>query len=404
MKQKLDIQKKYDYIIIGAGLAGATCARLLADEGKTILIIDSRNHIGGNCYSERMDGIEVHRYGPHIFHTDSEKIWNFVNKYTVFNEYINSPIAEYNGRYYNLPINMNTLIQIYPNVVPSPDAMTAEILKDIPEEYLEFRNGHKKATNLEEHIISQVGTKIYNTFIKDYTEKQWGKSCSELSPEIIKRIPIRMTFDNNYFSDRFQGIPKYGYQDLFNKMLIDDKIDIILEYNVQEEDLSYLLERTRQFIIYTGDLNEIVPENLQRIPYRSLRFDFQAHDASTDKSLPKTAVINHTGNNSRYTRSVDYRYFDKNCHQRNSVIVHEESVEWYKGWLIPYYPILSEDAHSKYMDARDYLRSKYPRLRFCGRIATYRYLDMDDTIDNAFTCVNNMKYDYVRCEESSETI
>lgn len=357
---------KYDYLIVGSGLFGATVAFRLKKQGKKVLVIDKRDHIGGNVYTEEQDGINVHKYGAHIFHTDDKEVWDFVNSFVEFNRYTNSPIARIGNEVYNMPFNMNTFSKIWDDVFTPADAE-----ERINEQKKEMEG--KKITNLEEQAISLVGRTIYEKLIKGYTEKQWGRSCTELPAFIIKRLPVRFTYDNNYFNDRYQGVPIGGYTKLVEKML--EGIEVRLKTNFFDQ-IDYFKSLASK-IVYTGPLDEYFHYSLGMLEWRSLKFETKTLDC---KNFQGNAVVNYTGIEVPYTRVIEHKHFEFGA-QDKTIITYE-------------YPATYEEGMEKYYTVNDEknnaLAEKYRKLAaqekdviFGGRLAEYKYYDMDDVIRKA---------------------
>ena len=359
----------YNYLVIGAGLFGATFAHLAKQAGKNVLVIDKRSHIAGNCYTENIEGINVHKYGAHIFHTSNRDVWKFVNSFVEFNRYTNSPIAKSKGRYYNLPFNMNTFNQMWGTA--TPEAAKAKI-EEQRKEILELLHGREPA-NLEEQALSLVGRDIFETLIKEYTEKQWGRKCSELPASIIKRLPVRYTFDNNYFNDLYQGIPCSGYTELVAKML--DGIDIRLNTDYFEHRSE--LENTAEKIIYTGPIDEFFDYRLGALDYRSLRFENEILD--TD-NFQGNAVVNYIDANIPYTRIIEHKHFEFGK-QSKTVITREFPQAWNIG-KERYYTLNDNRNLALYAKYRA-LADEQTKVIFGGRLAEYKYYDMDDVIERA---------------------
>ncbi len=359
----------YNYLVIGAGLFGATFAHLAKQAGKNVLVIDKRSHIAGNCYTENIEGINVHKYGAHIFHTSNRDVWKFVNSFVEFNRYTNSPIAQSKGRYYNLPFNMNTFNQMWGTA--TPEAAKAKI-EEQRKEILELLHGREPA-NLEEQALSLVGRDIFETLIKEYTEKQWGRKCSELPASIIKRLPVRYTFDNNYFNDLYQGIPCSGYTELVAKML--DGIDIRLNTDYFEHRSE--LENTAEKIIYTGPIDEFFDYRLGALDYRSLRFENEILD--TD-NFQGNAVVNYIDANIPYTRIIEHKHFEFGK-QSQTVITREFPQAWNIG-KERYYTLNDNRNLALYAKYRA-LADEQTKVIFGGRLAEYKYYDMDDVIERA---------------------
>lgn len=357
---------KYDYLIVGAGLFGATVAERLKKEGKKVLVIDKRNHVAGNVYTENVEGINVHKYGAHIFHTDYKDVWDYVNSFVEFNRYTNSPIARYKNEVYNMPFNMNTFSKMWNDVVTPEDA-----LRHIEEEKQEINN---EPTNLEEQAISLVGRTIYEKLIKGYTEKQWNRSCLELPPFIIKRLPVRLTYDNNYFNDRYQGIPIGGYTKLVEKML--DGIEVRLNTNFFDNKEEFINMADK--IVYTGKLDEYFNYELGELEYRSLRFETEILNV---KNYQGNAVVNYTDRTPEYTRVIEHKHFEFDTESDKTVVTYEYPAD-YNGENEPYY-VVNDDKNNLLADKYRNLAEKEEKVIFGGRLAEYKYYDMDDVIKRA---------------------
>lgn len=357
----------YHYLLVGAGLFNATFAYLATQAGKKCLVLEKRPHIGGNIYTEDVECIQVHRYGAHIFHTDDEKIWNFINQFASFNNFINSPVADYKGERYNLPFNMNTFCQIW------SDIKTPEQAKTRIEEQASVMHG-RKPVNLEEQAISLVGHDIYERLIKGYTEKQWGRSCKELPPDIIKRLPVRFTFDNNYFNDHYQGIPIGGYTKMIDKMF--DGCDIKLNTNFFDNKEKWLSNSNR--VIYTGPIDAYFDFCEGHLEYRSLRFETEILN---QPDYQKNAVINYTEIDVPYTRIIEHKHFEFGK-QPKTIITKEYPISWKPGDE-PYYPVNDEKNSILYQKYK-MLAEQQNKVIFGGRLGMYKYFDMDDTIVAAF--------------------
>ena len=354
----------YDFLIVGAGLYGAVIAREALLKGKKVLIIDKRNHIGGNIYTENIEGINVHRYGAHIFHTSDKAIWEYVQQFAEFNNYINSPVANYRGEIFNLPFNMNTFNKMWGVITPE------QALKKINEQRTEIKCD---PTNLEEQAISLVGRDIYQKLIKGYTEKQWGRNCKDLPATIIRRLPVRFIYDNNYFNDRYQGIPIGGYTAMIQNMI--KGADIILN-----ED--YLKKRNEwnskaKKIIYTGPIDAYFEYKYGPLEYRSVRFETEIINQTNYQG---NAVVNYTDIETKYTRIIEHKHFEFGT-QDKTVISREYSSEWKKGDE-PYYPVNDEKNSKLYLEYKE-LSKKERNIIFGGRLGEYRYYDMDKVIDSA---------------------
>ena len=362
--------KKYDYLIVGAGLFGSTFANLAHKQGKKVLVIDRRDHIAGNIYTEKVEGIQVHRYGAHIFHTDYKDVWDYVNSFVEFNRYTNSPVARINNEIYNMPFNMNTFAKIWNDVFTPEDAM-----RHINEEKKEITGEPK---NLEEQAISLVGRTIYEKLIKGYTEKQWGRSCTELPSFIIKRLPVRLVYDNNYFNDRYQGIPIGGYTKLVEKML--DGIEVNLNTNFFDNIEEY--KEIANKIVYTGPIDEYFNYSLGSLDWRSLKFDTKVLDQTNYQG---NAVVNYTGHEVDYTRVIEHKHFEFDTTSPKTVITFEYPAD-YKEGMEKYYTV-NDDKNNELADKYRELSKKEENVIFGGRLAEYKYYDMDDVIKSAFECI-----------------
>ncbi len=354
--------KKYDYLIVGAGLFGAVFAYEAAKKGKKCLVIDKRDHIGGNIYTENIEGINVHKYGAHIFHTSDKEIWDYVNQFAEFNQYINSPVAIYKNELYNLPFNMNTFSRMWNIKTPE------EAKKIIDEQRKELNITDPK--NLEEQALSLVGRDVYEKLIKGYTEKQWGRDCKELPAFIIKRLPLRFTYDNNYFSDRFQGIPIGGYTGIAEKLLANSDVllgTVYKEFIKQNPDIA---EKT----IYTGMIDEFFDYKLGALQYRSVRFETEILDM---ENYQGNAVVNYTQREIPFTRIIEHKHFEYGK-QEKTVISREYSSEWKKGDE-PYYPVNDEKNSALYEEYKKLAEEKNDMI-FGGRLGMYKYFDMDKVI------------------------
>ncbi len=355
----------YDYLIVGSGLFGATFANLAKKDGKKVLVIDKRDHIAGNIYTENIEGINVHKYGAHIFHTDYKEVWEYVNSFVEFNRYTNSPIARIGNEVYNMPFNMNTFSKIWSDVFTPEDA-----LRHINEERKEI-SGEPK--NLEEQAISLVGRTIYEKLVKGYTEKQWNRDCKDLPAFIIKRLPVRLIYDNNYFNDRYQGIPIGGYTKLVEKML--EGIEVRLNTNFFDNIEEY--KKMANKIVYTGPLDEYFNYSLGELEWRSLRFETKILDV---ENYQGNAVVNYTGHEVDYTRVIEHKHFE-NAESNKTVLTYEYPTDYQKG-MEKYYTI-NDDRNNKSADEYRKLASKEENVIFGGRLAEYKYYDMDDVIKSA---------------------
>ncbi|MBB3110554.1 UDP-galactopyranose mutase [Paenibacillus phyllosphaerae] len=363
------MNKQYDYLVIGAGLFGATFAFEATKRGKKVLVIDRRKHTGGNVYCENIEGINVHKYGAHIFHTSSKEIWDYVNQFADFNRYTNAPIANYNGEIYNLPFNMNTFNKLWGVVTPK------EAMDKIDEQRTNAKIG--RPSNLEEQAISLVGTDIYEKLIKGYTEKQWGRKATELPAFIIKRLPVRFNYDNNYFNDKYQGIPEGGYNKIIDKMLDGVDVKLNMDFFKHRETLESQTEK----IVFTGMIDEYFNYKFGKLEYRSLRFENEILD---EENYQGNAVVNYTDRETPYTRVIEHKHFEFGTQQK-TVITKEYPVEWSAGDE-PYYPINNDRNDQIYKLYKD-LADKQGNIIFGGRLATYKYYDMHQVIAAALTAV-----------------
>ena len=372
---------KYDYLIVGAGLYGSVFAHEMNKMGRRVRLIDRRQHIAGNVYTEEVEGIQVHRYGAHIFHTSDKQIWNYVNQFAEFNHYINSPVARYREELYNLPFNMNTFNRMWGVVTPAQaKAKIAEQIADL---------GITEPKNLEEQALSLVGTDVYEKLVQGYTEKQWGRDCKELPAFIIKRLPLRFTYDNNYFNDRYQGIPVGGYTIMVEKMLQGIEVLTGVSYRDfvtgQEQNGGRVTDRegnTYEKVVYTGLIDEYFDFSLGHLEYRSLRFETETL-ADCD-NFQGNAVVNYTEREIPYTRVIEHKHFEFGT-QPGTVITREYPALWQEGEE-PYYPINDEKNDAllgKYLE----LAKTRPNVIFGGRLGQYRYYDMDKVIAQALEAV-----------------
>lgn len=356
----------YDFLIVGAGLFGATTARVLTRHGKRCLVIDKRAHIGGNVYTESVNGINVHKYGAHIFHTDNRQVWDFVNSFVEFNRYTNSPVANYKGELYNLPFNMNTFYRMWG--VTTPEQAAAKIEEQRRE------SGIINPRNLEEQAISLIGKDIYYTLIKDYTEKQWGRKATELPAFIIRRLPVRFTFDNNYFNDKYQGIPIGGYTGLMEKLLEGVEVKLNTDYFENREYFDSIADK----VIYTGEIDRYFDYRFGHLEYRTVSFETEVLEGVSN--YQGNAVVNYTDAETPYTRIIEHKHFEFGS-QPDTVISKEYSKEWKPGDE-PYYPVNDErngDLYARYKILAD----NQEKVIFGGRLAEYKYYDMHQVIENA---------------------
>lgn len=357
----------YDYLIVGAGLYGAVFARQMTDAGKKCLVIDRRGHVGGNIYTKETEGINVHVYGAHIFHTDNKKVWDYVNRFAPFNRYTNSPMAIYKDEIYNLPFNMNTFSRLWNIKTP------AEAMNKIEEQKKEA--GISNPENLEEQAISLVGRDIYEKLIKGYTEKQWGRRATELPAFIIKRLPVRYTYDNNYFNDRYQGIAEGGYTKMIENMLDGIDVRLCCDFFENKEALSKIAKK----ILYTGTIDKYFDYCYGELEYRSLRFETEILDTDNYQG---NAVVNYTEYEVPYTRIIEHKHFEFGK-QEKTVITKEYPAEWKKG-AEPYYPVNNDKNNALYKKYED-LSHKEKNVIFGGRLGTYRYLDMHNIVAEALS-------------------
>ncbi len=354
--------KKYDYLIVGAGLFGSVFAHEAMRKGKKVLVVDKRDHIAGNIYTRETEGINVHIYGAHIFHTSDEKVWNYVNRFARFNNYINCPVARYKNEIYNMPFNMNTFSKMWGVITPAEAKARIEEQKKAA--------GITEPANLEEQALSLVGKDIYEKLVKGYTEKQWGRRATELPAFIIRRLPVRFIYDNNYFNDRYQGIPEGGYTQICEKMLDGAEVRLNVDYFENRSELDALADK----VLFTGMIDEYYGYRYGELEYRSLRFETETLDC---ENYQGNAVVNYTEYEVPYTRVIEHKHFEFGT-QPKTVVTREYPATWKKGDE-PYYPVNNE--------RNDALYAKYKALAeaegnviFGGRLGMYKYYDMDDTI------------------------
>ena len=361
--------KHYDYLVVGAGLYGAVFAYEAKKRGKEVLVIDRRDHKGGNIYCEDVNGINVHKYGAHIFHTSNKKVWEYVNQFAEFNRYTNSPVANYKGELYNLPFNMNTFNKMWGVITPQ------EAAAKIEEQRKEA--GITEPKNLEEQALSLVGKDIYEKLIKGYTQKQWGRKCTELPSFIIKRLPVRLTFDNNYFNDLYQGIPMGGYNVIIDKMLDGIEVELGTDYLANKDKYENIADK----IIFTGPIDEFYDYCFGPLEYRSVRFETEELPV---ENYQGNAVINYTDEETPYTRIIEHKHFEFGT-QPTTVISKEYSAEWKVGDE-PYYPVNNDKNAALYQKYLDKSKEEN-KVIFGGRLGEYKYYDMDKVIESALNFV-----------------
>lgn len=368
------MQKQYDYLIVGSGLFGAIFAHEMTKHGKKCLVIERREHIGGNIYTEKVEGINVHKYGAHIFHTSNKIVWDYVNSFVEFNRFTNAPIANYKGKLYNLPFNMNTFYQLWGVKTP------AEAYEKIEEQRADYKH-ITEPKNLEEQALVLGGKDIYEKLVKGYTEKQWGRSATEIPAFIIRRLPFRFNFDNNYFNDTYQGIPIGGYTALIEKMLEGIKIEVNTDYFLDKKNLDSLAEK----VVYTGKIDEYFEYQFGHLDYRSLRFENEILD---QPNYQGNAVVNYTEREIEYTRIIEHKHFEFGT-QPKTIITREYPQDMVEGQEA-YYPINDEKnqiIYSKYKEIADNL----PNVIFGGRLAEYKYYDMHQVVEKALEVVQSQK-------------
>ena len=364
---------KFDFLIVGAGLFGATAAHVLTRRGKRCLVIDKRPHIGGNVYTENVNGVNVHKYGAHIFHTSNKDVWDFVNSFIEFNRYTNSPVANYKGKLYNLPFNMNTFYQMWG--VTTPEQAAAKIEEQRRE------SGIINPRNLEEQAISLIGKDIYYTLIKDYTEKQWGRKATELPAFIIRRLPVRFTFDNNYFNDKYQGIPIGGYTKLVEKLLGEIEVKLDTDYFENRKYFDSIADK----VIYTGEIDRYFDYRFGHLEYRTVSFETELLEGVAN--YQGNAVVNYTDAETPYTRIIEHKHFEFG-NQPDTVISKEYSKDWKPGDE-PYYPVNDERNGALYTRYKT-LADNQEKVIFGGRLAEYKYYDMHQVIENALRLVDSL--------------
>ncbi|HJB21643.1 MAG TPA: UDP-galactopyranose mutase [Candidatus Fournierella merdavium] len=359
------MSKQYDYLIVGAGLYGAVFAQKAMEAGKRCLVIEKRDHIAGNIYTEAVEGIQVHRYGAHIFHTSNDEVWNYVNRFATFNRYTNSPVANYKGEIYNLPFNMNTFNKMWGVITPAE--AQAEIQRQRAAHFV------AEPKNLEEQAINLVGTDIYEKLVKHYTEKQWGRPCTELPAFIIKRLPVRFIYDNNYFNALYQGIPVGGYTALVEKMLAGAEVRLGVDYLADKAAWDAVADK----VVYTGPIDAYFGYRLGALAYRSVRFETETLDL---ENYQGNAVVNYTDADTPYTRIIEHKHFEFGT-QPKTVISREYSAEWKVGDE-PYYPV-NDAANGELYQKYKALAEGEANVLFGGRLGEYKYYDMDKVIEAA---------------------
>ena len=374
-KKFLENNSMRDLLIVGSGLFGAVFAHEAAKRKNKVIVIEKRNHIAGNIYTKEIDGIQVHMYGAHIFHTSNKRIWDYVHQFANFNRYTNSPVANYKGHMYNLPFNMNTFSEMWGVKTPQ------EAMAKINEQRQEMAG--KKPQNLEEQAISLIGRDIYEKLIKGYTEKQWGRKCTELPAFIIKRLPVRLIYDNNYFNDDYQGIPIGGYTKMVEKMLDDPNITVKLNTNFFDKKDEYLKNYDK--IVYTGMIDKFFDYKLGELEYRSLHFETEEKNVDNYQG---NAVINYTEAEVPYTRIIEHKHFEFGRGDKGkTIITREYPADWHRGDE-PYYPVnneLNNDLYAKYAE----LAKKQDKVIFGGRLGQYKYYNMDQVVKAALDAVND---------------
>lgn len=365
--------EKYDVLIVGAGLSGASLARILANQGKKVLVLEKRNEVGGNVRTDMQEGIPVHTYGPHIFHTSDEKAWKFFNDYAEVYPYINSPLALYKGNFYHMPFNMNTFHELWG--VNTAEEAKAKIAEEVAKENI------VEPKNLEEQALSMVGRTIYQTLIKGYTEKQWGRDCKDLPASIIKRLPLRFEYNNNYFNDLYQGQPRGGYTPFIEKLLEGIDVRLGVDYLDDKENWNQKADH----IVFTGRLDEYFAFSLGRLEWRSLRFETEVLD---QEDFQKVAVVNYTDREPAWTRITEHKHFDPELKTPKTVITKEYPDTFEEG-KIPMYTI-NDERNSNLANAYKELAKQEKNVTFLGRLAEYRYYDMDDSILRAMEVAESL--------------
>lgn len=379
---------KYDYLIVGSGLFGSIFAYEANKKGKKVLVIDKRSNVGGNIYTENIEGINVHKYGAHIFHTSNTEVWKYINQFAEFNRYTNSPIARYKNELYNLPFNMNTFHELWPKEVFTPEDAKRK-LDEERKEAIKKLNG-RDTENVEEQAMSLIGKTVYEKLIKGYTEKQWGRKCTELPAFIIKRLPVRLVYDNNYFNNKYQGIPIGGYTKIIEKMLSGIDVKLNCDYFEHKDELLNLLNENGK-ILFTGLIDQYYDYRFGKLEYRSLKFETEEKDI---QNYQGNAVVNYTEYEVPYTRIIEHKFFEygKNLGMtpiedspNNTIITREYPVTWKDG-MEPYYPVNDEKNNELYQKYAE-LAKKDNKVIFGGRLGMYKYFDMDKVIEAALECV-----------------
>ena len=365
---------KYDYLIVGSGLYGSICAYELHKRGYKVLVIEKRNHVGGNVYTKEVEGINVHVYGAHIFHTSNKEVWDYINQFAEFNHFINSPLARYKNEIYNLPFNMNTFCELWKDV-KTPEEARNKIEQEKKLYHIE------EPHNLEEQAINLVGPTIYEKLIKGYTAKQWGKDCKDLPSFIIKRLPVRFTFDNNYFNDIYQGIPIGGYTNIINKMLEGVEVRLNTDFLKSKEEYSQIANH----IIYTGTIDSYFDYKFGNLEYRTVRLETEVLDTPNYQGV---AVMNYTEQEIPYTRIIEHKHFEFNLATPKTVISKEYPASWKLGDE-PYYPV-NDQRNTELLQKYLLEAKKYPNLYFGGRLGLYKYLDMDKVILEALNFIGGL--------------
>ena len=368
----------YDYLVVGAGLFGAVFAQQAAAQGKKVLVIDKRSHIAGNIYTEKTEGINVHKYGAHIFHTNNKQVWNYITQFAEFNRYTNSPVANYKGELYSLPFNMYTFNNMWGVVTPQQAAAKIEEQKNAA--------GITEPKNLEEQAISLVGVDIYEKLVKHYTEKQWGRSCTELPSFIIKRLPVRLTFDNNYFNALYQGIPVGGYTKMIENMLEGIEVRLGVDYLENKAEYDALADK----VVYTGPIDAYFGYSLGYLEYRSVRFETETLESD---NFQGNAVVNYTDGETPFTRIIEHKWFEFGKDEEGNmlpktVISREYSSEWNPGDE-PYYPVNDEKNNGLYAQYKA-LADRYPNFHLVGRLAEYKYYNMDAIVARSLSVCDSL--------------